>query len=164
MSADAPGTAVRPVQPDDDPLQLCALWRQADALHARLAPAFFRVPRGGTRSRAQLVELLGARDVGLFVAERAGALVGLALVRLHRPARDPLAVPARRGYLEELVVDRRHRGAGVGRALMEHVEAWCRGRGARQLLLTVWRGNESAAAFYDRLGYGEISRVVGKDL
>jgi GNAT superfamily N-acetyltransferase len=45
------------------------------------------------------------------------------------------------------------RGAGVGRALLEAVAGWARGRGCRRLVLTVTETNTSAHAFYRACGF-----------
>jgi GNAT superfamily N-acetyltransferase len=47
------------------------------------------------------------------------------------------------------------RGAGVGRALLDSVEAWARDRGCGRLALTVTETNASARAFYGACGFVE---------
>lgn len=66
----------------------------------------------------------------------------------------------RRGecFVYSVVVDRAHRGRGVGQAMMAQLEERARGAGARAALLRVIVGNERARALYLRLGY----RVVGR--
>ncbi|MDB4965572.1 MAG: GCN5-related N-acetyltransferase domain protein [Myxococcales bacterium] len=73
-------------------------------------------------------------------------------------------VPQRRGHIETLIVARRQRRLGCGRALMQAATTWARARGAGQLLLTVWSGNDDAERFYSALGYRSISQVLGSDL
>jgi ribosomal protein S18 acetylase RimI-like enzyme len=73
-------------------------------------------------------------------------------------------VPRRRAHVEALVVDERHRRAGVGTALMDAANSWARERGAVEILLTVWDGNAAAEAFYQRLGYRVVSRALGKPI
>ena len=68
----------------------------------------------------------------------------------------------RRAHVEALVVDERHRRAGIGTALMNAATDWARARGAVEIVLTVWAGNAAAEAFYGRLGYRIISRALGK--
>ena len=69
-------------------------------------------------------------------------------------------VPRRRAHVETLVVGRKHRRRGIGRRLMEAAAAWARGHGAVEVVLTTWVGNDDAEAFYERLGYRELSRVL----
>lgn len=61
-------------------------------------------------------------------------------------------------YLRLLVVDPRHRGGGIGRRLMEHLEAEVFAR-STNLFLCVTDFNQSARAFYQRLGYVEVGRL-----
>jgi len=142
------------------------LWAEVDAQHARIAPSFFRA--GPPRPRRRLAEILAGRHEALLVAEvkagRAERVVGVVHVRVFDTPDDPLKVARRRGHVEDLVVARRRRRAGVGRALMEAAAGWCRQQGAAQVLLTVWAGNEEAEAFYAALGYRPVSRVLGAEL
>jgi GNAT superfamily N-acetyltransferase len=65
-------------------------------------------------------------------------------------------------WVEELMVDTHHRGAGVGRALMGAVEPWAANRGAAYVSLASRRagdfylalGYEDSAAFYRKLTPG----------
>lgn len=57
------------------------------------------------------------------------------------------------GQLAVLVVDAEARGAGVGRALVDAVEAWAAGRGARTIVLNTGLQRAGAHAFYERCGY-----------
>jgi ribosomal protein S18 acetylase RimI-like enzyme len=134
-----------------------ALWREVDDLHAGLAPAYFRK---AARAESEWRELLTAADAAVFVAEEAGRPVGVVSVRVYETPPDPAMVPLRRGHVEMLVVSAAHRRRGLGKALMDEVASWARRQGAAELVLTVWAGNRAAEAFYDRLGYRELSRVL----
>jgi len=155
---------------EDDWAGARALWREADDLHARLAPAYFRK---AARAEREWCELLSSADTAVFVAEdgeaREGgrapaALTGVVSVRVYETPPDPAMVPLRRGHVEMLVVTGARRRRGLGARLMEEVAAWARRQGAAELVLTVWSGNRAAEAFYDRLGYRELSRVLHSKL
>lgn len=51
-------------------------------------------------------------------------------------------------------------GRGAGRALVEHVEAWARERGASALRLVSGDARPGAHAFYGRLGFGPVKAQV----
>ncbi|HEY2729531.1 MAG TPA: GNAT family N-acetyltransferase [Polyangia bacterium] len=158
---------------EDDWGRARALWREADDLHAQLAPAYFRK---AARAEREWRELLTSADTAVFVAEdgdgqegreggrAAAGLTGVVSVRVYETPPDPAMVPLRRGHVEMLVVTGARRRGGVGARLMAEVAAWARRQGAAELVLTVWSGNRAAEAFYDRLGYRELSRVLHSKL
>jgi ribosomal protein S18 acetylase RimI-like enzyme len=143
-----------------------ALWHEVDDVHATLAPAYFRKT---ARAESEWRELLTAADAAVFVADDvrkagpsgpSGRIVGVVSVRVYETPPDPAMVPLRRGHVEMLVVSASHQRRGLGTELMEEVAGWARRQGAAELVLTVWSGNRAAEAFYDRLGYRELSRVL----
>ena len=143
---------------------LCRLWSAVDRLHAELVPDFFRQPPEPPRSRGDLRRQLAESDRLTLVADEQGDPVGLAEARLVDTPEEPQLQPRRRVYLDGLVVAARWQRRGVGRALLEAVEAWARGRGATDILLTVWTGNRAAEAFYGELGFRPHNQVLGRRL
>jgi len=73
---------------------------------------------------------------------------------------DPSMTPRRRAHVEIIVVDEAHRRAGIGARLMTEASRWARGRGAVEVVLTVWTDNREAERFYETLGYEPIARVL----
>jgi len=138
---------------------VCDLWRELDALHAALAPAYFRATARGEHDWRQLLD---APDGAVFVAapDPGGAVCGAVSVRIYDTPPDPAMVPRRRGHVEMLVVSRAQRRRGLGRALMAEAAAWARAQRAAEIVLTVWAGNADAEAFYARLGYRVLSSVL----
>jgi len=55
-------------------------------------------------------------------------------------------------YIEDLFVDPDHRGAGVGRALIEYLGDLGRKRGCDKLQWSVLKWNHKAIGFYERIG------------
>lgn len=62
--------------------------------------------------------------------------------------------------LDKLYVHPAHQRRGLGRALLDAVEAWARERQARRLWLQVNRGNEAAIRAYDRYGFAIVEARV----
>ncbi|MFI5308705.1 MAG: GNAT family N-acetyltransferase [Polyangiales bacterium] len=50
---------------------------------------------------------------------------------------------------------------GIGRRLLEELEAWARGRGVTRLELTVMAHNQNARRLYERMGYATEGMKVG---
>ena len=110
--------------------------------------------------------LFGARPVAeCWVADRGAAVVGFALfftnfsTFLGRPGL----------YLEDLYVQPAHRGAGIGRALLQRLAALAVERGCGRFEWSVLDWNADAIAFYERMGATvlpdwRICRVTGPAL
>ena len=70
-----------------------------------------------------------------------------------------------RGWVNYLAVAQRCRRRGLGRRLMEHIEAQLIAMGCPKLNMQVRTGNAAAVAFYERLGYVPDKAVaLGKRL
>ncbi|MCA9665634.1 MAG: GNAT family N-acetyltransferase [Myxococcales bacterium] len=164
-----PGTSTVSVRSarETDFDELRRLWSALDELHAVIQPEFFAPPGpSGHRSRHELRRALTGAERALLVAERAGAdgLAGAVHVRIYDAPRDPMIRAVRRAHVEDLIVDETLRRDGVGRELMHAAGQWAKRRGAEQLVLTVWCGNDAAEHFYQSLGYRTVNRVLSLDL
>jgi GNAT superfamily N-acetyltransferase len=82
-----------------------------------------------------------------FIAFSDNRPIGLVQGR-RRPPHDCLVF--------SMWVDPTVRRAGVGRALLDAVDEWARGWGARKVVLWVIGGNHGALRFYERLGFGLV--------
>jgi len=154
--------AVREARPADW-LAVQSLLRELDELHAELVPAYFQP---ATRTELEWGRLLGDSTALALVAvdEEGRAPVGFLSLRLYDTPADPTMVPRRRGHVETLIVNARHRRRGVGRGLLAMAADWARTRGAAEMVLTTWVGNAEADAFYQRLGYRVLSQVLRASL
>jgi len=84
-------------------------------------------------------------------------LIGMAMVTMRREllSQHPSA------HLEALIVDAALRGLGIGSALMQHVEATARSRGAQSLTLHVFNNNHTARKLYRSRGFdNELIRAI----
>ncbi|MCU7922177.1 MAG: GNAT family N-acetyltransferase [Candidatus Thiodiazotropha sp. (ex Dulcina madagascariensis)] len=57
-------------------------------------------------------------------------------------------------------MDRAHRGKGVGRRLLDHLQQWSDSQGLSRLQLAADRGNRPALDFYHRNGWSETNLMV----
>jgi len=95
--------------------------------------------------------LVDAAVMGQGVGPAGGTLFGFVLSRCAADEAEILSI----------VVDRRHRGAGLaGRLLRAHLGRLS-ARGIRHLFLEVDEGNAAARALYARLGFAEVGRRPG---
>ena len=70
-------------------------------------------------------------------------------------------------FLWKLLVDERHQGRGIGRAIVDEVVRLIRADGATELLTSHMIGERDPGGFYDRLGFvptGEFDEAGGRIL
>jgi ribosomal protein S18 acetylase RimI-like enzyme len=88
----------------------------------------------------------------LVLAERDGTLVGAGALVEESPGT---------GRLVRMSVDRRHRGQGIGRALVNHLLAEARVRGYRRVVIETNDDWWDAIALYRACGFTEFDRRNG---
>lgn len=100
-----------------------------------------------------------SRPDTVFVAARPeGGLGGFAEVGTQPYADGCESGPV--AFLEGWYVDADTRGKGVGRQLVEAVEAWARGRGLRELASDAHLENIASHRAHEQTGFIEVERAV----
>lgn len=117
------------------------LWSGRARDFAHWAPGLKRV------IQKELRETFRDRTKRIVVAERAGELVGMAVV----------VDLGRYALLEDIVIKRKRRGRGVGRALVRHIFAAMREAGKSSIFLESGGRNLAAHRFFRRQGFRPIS-------
>lgn len=85
-----------------------------------------------------------------LVAERDGDLLGTCTLHLIEHIAHGFA---RSAILEDMVVDSRARGQGIGQALIRRAVEWARGWGCYKLALSSHQDREMAHRFYAAMGF-----------
>jgi RimJ/RimL family protein N-acetyltransferase len=96
-----------------------------------------------------------AGDAVMSVAEDGGRVVGNCSI--HRQGPSASSESGHVGVLG-ILVQRDHRGAGVGSALLTHALAACRGR-FEVVRLSVFATNPRAQRLYSRFGFVPVGRI-----
>jgi predicted N-acetyltransferase YhbS len=113
---------------------------------AAVVNAAFEVERP-MRASGERTSAEGVRDEmqhgAFFIAEQQGRLVGSVLVRITGTT----------GYFGMLAVEPAVQRSGIGRALREHVEAYCKARGCLQMTLRTGDFRTELLPYYSRAGY-----------
>jgi ribosomal protein S18 acetylase RimI-like enzyme len=85
----------------------------------------------------------------IWIVERRGEPVGYAVVTLGYS----LEFGGRFALLDELFIAESHRGAGVGRQVLDRIAEVCREMRLQAVRLEVERANEAACGLYRRAGF-----------
>jgi len=142
---------------------ICRLFRQGDALHARVLPREYRVNVGPSRPRKYIYGLLSDAGTLVLLAEKNARIVGISVVYTTRLTGGP-RVAKKVAVLDSIVVDEKHRRKGVGSALLGATEAWAKKKRLVDMRLNVMDANKSALTFYESHGYRPLTRRLIKSL
>ena len=148
---------------NDDYSALCELFDEIDALHRDNLPRIFREPSGAAREQEYL-GLLANENTAFFVATVDEKLVGFLQAVVRDAPAMPVFVPRRYVIVDSVAVRSGYKHHGIGSILMEEAQEWALANGATSIELNVYEFNESAIAFYEKLGYRTFSRKMSKEL
>ncbi|RWH31396.1 MAG: GNAT family N-acetyltransferase [Mesorhizobium sp.] len=128
---------IRDAQPDHE----CA-WRKLWDRHVH----FYRMPLDPEVTAFTWKRILDpASPVNMRVAEQDGALAGFAIYLSHPSS----WVKSNDCYLDDLFIDERFRGFGIGRALLDDLVAVCKKNGWERLYWHAYEANTRARKLYD---------------
>jgi ribosomal protein S18 acetylase RimI-like enzyme len=143
---------------------LCRLFEEVDALHRDHLPQLFQKPPGPVREQSYYQAELTDENVGLFVAELNGGLVGFVHALIRDTTLIPVMVPRQYAIIDGIAVKSELRGCGIGSSLMHCIQEWAITKGATAIELNVYEFNIEAIHFYQRLGFDNLSRRMSKPL
>lgn len=104
------------------------------------------------QSASAISEQMRGEGCEYYLVEEAGHNVGYLALVLDQ---DSCSM-----QLSKLYLLKAHRGRGLGRWLVERIEAECAARGMKRLWLTVNRNNTDSILFYQRVGFKIDDTVV----
>lgn len=103
-------------------------------------------------------------DGQILVADIGGDIAGYVTL-LNRLQSDELHEgDTEYGLIADLVIREKHRGAGLGRKLMEAAEAAAKAYGVRWLRVSVMSVNKNARKLYLSSGFSDLYSELEKDL
>ena len=128
------------------------LLTQVNMVHHNGRPDLFRGPT--TKYSAEELETLfrDSRRPVFVYRGGTGEILGYAFCVLNEVRGDRLLQDIRTLYIDDLCVDEKVRGQGVGRALYQYVLDYARREGCYNVTLNVWSLNGPAMKFYEKCG------------
>ena len=132
--------------------------------HYRFDEKRFMAPRADSAEgyawflRTQLKE----KTVVVFVAERAGTVVGYVYAGLEPASWKELREPA--GFIHDVVVEDSSRRTGIASSLVEAAIEWLRNQGAPRVVLWTAENNPAAQRLFNRLGFRRTMIEMTREL
>lgn len=110
----------------------------------------------------EILEIFKDDTRPVFVAVEDGRVLGYAFCIFQQVKDSHVLTDIKTLYLDDLCVDEKTRGSGVGKALFDYVKAFAKKTGCYNLTLNVWSCNQSAMAFYEKRGL--LPQKVGMEV
>lgn len=125
-----------------------------DRLREALQRLIVQLLPAGEVSSGRLERMVGDPSIDLFVAEAEGRIVGMLTLAVYE------TLTARRGWVEDVVVDDAYRRRGAGRALVDRAIERARERGIDTLSFTSAAKRRAAHALYRSRGFETVDTVL----
>ncbi len=117
---------------------------------------FDHIPFHGSEIRAGLPPFLKDPALGCaWLVLSAGKIVGYTIFTFS----FDLELGGRLATITDLYFEEPHRGKGLGRRTLKHIEEFCRSSGVLALELRVERNNPRAFALYQKFGFRTYDRI-----
>jgi phosphinothricin acetyltransferase len=100
-----------------------------------------------------------SKEYPVYVAETNAAVIGFASINPYRPGRRALKQTAEISYF----IDQDYRGQGIGKKLVEHMEAQCYKLGIKTLFAIIIDHNVASIKLIEKCGYqkwGHLPKIA----
>ncbi len=127
------------------------LLSQVLEVHVKIRPDVF-VPGSIKYKPEDFAAMFADDNAPVYVAEEDGEVLGYAFCRIRVRESGGHMIPGRSLFIDDLCVDEKSRGLGVGEAIFAFVRDEARRLGCSDITLMVWEGNDPAVSFYRKMG------------
>ena len=150
---------VRKAHEKDIP-RLIALLLQVAQVHNEARPDLFK-SSSKKYDENDLAVLLNDEKVVIFVAvDESDFALGYIFCMLHEYKNHMIMQDSKTLYIDDLCVDEKARGSGIGKTLYNHACSFAKAQGCYNVTLNVGAGNDNARMFYENLGMKEQKRTL----
>jgi len=151
---------------EDDREQVIELVRELQIAEGKIYDRMKPPEAMGDWYLDDLLETCDKQKGQIFVADRAGAAVGYAVVLAEVPSEEvsPDEVSYLYAFITDVSVTQELRGQGIGKALLQKCEAYARSHNAKWLRIGVLVNNGTAVRAYEKAGFAPLTMEMEKIL
>ena len=129
-------------------------------VHHNGRPDIFKI--GNKYSEEELKELLNNKQRPILVSvNESDEVIGYCFGIFQQHKDNSILTNIKTLYIDDLCVDEKFRGKGIGKELYEAALSLAKEKGCYNLTLNVWSCNESAIRFYESMGL--IPQKIGME-
>ena len=121
-------------------------------IHAKIRPDIF-IPNTTKYTEKELEKIIENKNTPVYVAvSDTGEVTGYAFCQIEEHNKTNNTLYYKELYLDDLCVDSKFRGQGIGSKLFDYVKKEAEKLSCYEITLNVWEGNDNAKRFYENLG------------
>ena len=125
---------------------------EVNNLHQKLRPDIF-IENAVKYDEKKFDEIISNESTPVFVAvDDEGKVLGHLFCSVRDYEQVKVYKDFKSLFIDDLCIKEGARGQGVGKALYEFAIGYARENGCYDVTLNVWEGNNSARAFYEKMG------------
>lgn len=144
---------------EKDVSRLYDMLAEVQQLHADGRPDIF-VAGTHKYGKGKILEILKNPETPVFVAVDGGEAIGYAFCEIKKQSGSKNLRNVKTYYIDDLCVDKRFRGTGVGKELYDYALLKAKEENCHSLTLNVWHLNEKALGFYEHLGMKPLKTTM----
>lgn len=145
-----------------DITRILELLVQVDMVHHEGRPDLFKGP-ATKYNEEELKEIIKDDNAPIFVCVNdEGLVLGHAFCIFKQVTDNSVLTDIRTLYIDDICVDEKARGSGVGKALFEYTKSYAKENGFYNITLNVWTCNPGAVKFYENMGL--LPQKIGMEL
>lgn len=149
--------SIRRARPEDAE-KIMELLLQVLTVHHNGRPDYFKANCRKYTSE-QLDEIIADDQRPIFVYDDNG-VKGYCFCIIREIKNDNIRCDMKTLYIDDLCVDERARGGGIGKKLCDYAKKYAKEIGCYNLTLNVWESNSSAQKFYEKQGLKPLSTTM----
>lgn len=130
---------------------ILTLLKQVGMVHHLGRPDIFR-KNAQKYGASQVLAMVDSSQSPILVAADGEQVLGYCFCEIRAHKNDPVMADRKELYIDDLCVEESCRGQGVGRALYRAACDFAKKETCHSVTLNVWCCNETAVAFYEKLG------------
>ena len=136
---------------------------QVHDIHYKIRPDLFK--HGSKKyNDDEIIKIIKDETRPIFVYVIDDKIIGYAFCIMIDNTNDPNLNDFVTLYIDDLCVDEKYRGEGIGKKLYNYVIDYAKRSGCYNVTLNVWYGNDSAMAFYESIGLNKQKIYMEKIL
>lgn len=138
-----------------------SIYRELFAHMAELQPDYYLK---ASQDPAFIQTMIEANDSALLIAKKDHSVLGFIMAQEQATPSYNCIAPHKFAYIFDFVVTEQARGLGIGKQLMNAIEAWAKSRNLDYIELSVLSNNTEAHKLYENIGYTNATNIMRKSL